>query len=137
MNTPARILLAKVGFDGHDRGVKILATVFRDAGYDVIYLGKYLTAEQVVTSALEEDVAVIGLSFLGGAHVTHCQELVALMAEHDLGDVLLLAGGVIPHKDVAALEELGVDAVFAANTDTRDILGYLEARIETDNPEAA
>jgi methylmalonyl-CoA mutase C-terminal domain/subunit len=128
MGQAIRILLAKVGFDGHDRGVKVLAAVFRDAGHDVIYLGKYLTPDQVAAAALEEDVEVIGLSFLGGAHLTHCRETLALLAGHGLDDIVVIAGGVIPHKDRAALEALGVDAVFPANTDTRDILAYLDAR---------
>ncbi len=128
MGQSIRILLAKVGFDGHDRGIKVLAAVFRDAGHDVIYLGKYLTPGQVAAAALEEDVEVIGLSFLGGAHMTHCRETLALLAEAGLDDVIVIAGGVIPHKDQAALKALGVDAVFPANTDTRDILTYLDER---------
>jgi len=123
---PLKILLAKVGFDGHDRGVKILASIFRERGHEVVYLGKYLTVETVIAAAIDEDVDVVGLSFLSGSHVGYCQELVKLLAEHGRDDVLLIVGGVIPHQDMDALEAVGVDAVFAANTDTRKILSFLD-----------
>jgi len=124
-----KILLAKVGFDGHDRGVKILAAIFREHGHEVVYLGKYLTVETVVNAAIEENVDVVGLSFLGGSHVGYCQEMVKLLAENDRDDVLLIVGGVIPHQDMDALKAAGVDAVFAANTDTRDILSFLASTV--------
>ncbi len=124
--TPRRILLAKVGFDGHDRGVKILAAVLREAGHEVIYLGKYLTVPSVLEAAVEEDVAVIGLSFLGGAHLAYCREMVAGMRARELGHVTLMVGGVIPAKDRAALAEMGVAGVFSANTRTREIVSFLE-----------
>ena len=129
MSKTGRILLAKVGFDGHDRGVKILATVFRDAGHDVIYLGKYLTTDQVVAAALQEDVDVIGLSFLGGAHITYCEEIQQKLAAENADDILLLVGGVIPHKDMLKLNEMGIEGVFATNTDTRDILKFLDDKL--------
>jgi methylmalonyl-CoA mutase C-terminal domain/subunit len=125
----ARVLLGKVGFDGHDRGVKIVAAILREAGYEVIYLGKYLTAESVVKAAVDEDVDVIGLSFLGGAHVVYCREVVELMREQGLENVLLMVGGVVPHRDYAVLQEIGVDAVFPANTITREIVQFLDERL--------
>ncbi len=128
-----KILLAKVGFDGHDRGVKILATLFRDAGYDVIYLGKYLTVAEVVAAAADEDVDAIGLSFLGGAHLAYCRETVEGMRNAGLDDVALIVGGVIPRKDFPVLEEMGVDAIFPANTESREIIGFLDRRFR---PEA-
>ena len=119
-----RILLAKVGFDGHDRGIKVLASLFREAGHEVIYLGKYLTVDQVVEAALEEDVDVIGLSFLGGAHVPYCQEMIERMAE-----VTLMVGGVIPRKDFTALRELGITGIFDSNTPSQEILQFLQIRV--------
>ncbi len=126
MVTPRRILLAKVGFDGHDRGVKILASVLREAGHEVIYLGKYLTVPSVLEAAVEEDVAVIGLSFLGGAHLAYCREMLSGMRARGLDQVSLMVGGVIPAKDHSALEKMGVAAVFSANTKTEEIVSFLE-----------
>ena len=125
-----RILLGKVGFDGHDRGVKIVAAILREAGFEVIYLGKYLTANTVVKTAIDEDVDAIGLSFLGGAHVAYCQEITDLMKQNGLEDVLFLVGGVVPHQDVAELARIGVDAVFPANTNTGEIVHFLKQSIE-------
>ncbi|MDP6564400.1 MAG: cobalamin B12-binding domain-containing protein [Alphaproteobacteria bacterium] len=122
----ARILLAKVGFDGHDRGVKVLAAAFRDAGHEVIYLGKYLTVAAVVQAAIQESAEVIGLSFLGGAHLTYCRELMELIAEEGLDDRLVIAGGVIPRKDFPALTEMGIAGIFDTNTRTGDILDFLD-----------
>lgn len=125
-NKRSRVLLAKVGFDGHDRGIKIIATVLREAGYEVIFLGKYLTAESVVRAALDEDVDVIGLSFLGGAHIPYSREMVSLMKDHNLEDVIFIVGGAIPHKDRSVLKEIGVDAVFPTNTLTEEIIQFLK-----------
>jgi methylmalonyl-CoA mutase C-terminal domain/subunit len=125
---PARlkILLAKVGFDGHDRGIKILTSILREHGHEVVYLGKYLTVAVVVEAALQEDVDVIGLSFLGGSHITYCQEIAQRLRERGLGRVCLVVGGVIPDKDIDPLKQAGVHAVFTPNTDTRDILKFLD-----------
>jgi len=123
---PQRILLAKLGFDGHDRGVKILATLFREAGHDVIYLGKYLTVEAVVNAALEEDVDFVGLSFLGGAHVVHSAAFVEAMRQCGLDHVRLIVGGVIPRKDFSVLQELGIEGIFDANTPSADILRFID-----------
>ncbi|MDP6624439.1 MAG: cobalamin-dependent protein [Alphaproteobacteria bacterium] len=124
-----RILLAKVGFDGHDRGIKVLASLFREAGHEVIYLGKYLTVDQVVEAALEEDVDVIGLSFLGGAHVPYCQEMIERMAERGMAEVTLMVGGVIPRKDFTALRELRITGIFDSNTPSQEILQFLQTRV--------
>ncbi len=124
-----RILLAKVGFDGHERGIKVLASLFREAGHEVIYLGKYLTVDQVVEAALEEDVDVIGLSFLGGAHVPYCQEMIERMAERGMAEVTLMVGGVIPRKDFTALRELGITGIFDSNTPSQEILQFLQIRV--------
>jgi methylmalonyl-CoA mutase, C-terminal domain len=123
--TRLKILLAKVGFDGHDRGIKVLTSILREHGHEVVYLGKYLTVPMVVEAALQEDVNVIGLSFLGGSHLTYCQEIVAQLRASGLGHVGLMVGGVIPDKDVAPLRQAGVHAVFTPNTDTREIVAYL------------
>lgn len=133
INRKERVLLAKVGFDGHDRGVKIIATILREAGYEVIFLGKYLTVESVVKAAIDEDVHVIGLSFLGGAHIPYCREMVALMKEQGLENVLLVVGGAIPHKDRAVLMEMGVDAVFPSNTLTQEIVQFLEGNLRKES----
>jgi methylmalonyl-CoA mutase C-terminal domain/subunit len=126
----ARVLLGKIGFDGHDRGVKIIAAILREAGHEVIYLGKYLTTETVVQAAVDEDVDVIGLSFLGGAHVVYSREIVERMQQRGLEDVLFLVGGVIPHQDVGELIEIGVDAVFPSNTITQDIVVFLDRQLD-------
>jgi len=129
-----RVLLAKVGFDGHDRGIKIIATTLREAGYEVIYLGKYLTVESVVRAAVDEDVDAIGLSFLGGAHIPYCREIAVLIKEYELENVLLVAGGTIPHKDRLILEEMGVDAIFPANTLTEEIVKYFNQSLKMNSP---
>jgi methylmalonyl-CoA mutase C-terminal domain/subunit len=129
----ARILLAKIGFDGHDRGIKIIAAVLRDAGYEVLYMGKYLTAESVVKAAVDEDVDAIGLSFLQGSHVVYSKEVVELIKENGIEEVLLIVGGVIPYKDVVKLKEIGVNAIFPANTITREIVQFLDKNLKKRN----
>jgi methylmalonyl-CoA mutase C-terminal domain/subunit len=120
-----KILLAKVGFDGHDRGIKILTSIMRENGHEVIYLGKYLTVPMVVEAALQEDVDIVGLSFLGGSHLTYCQQIAEALVVSNLGHVGLIVGGVIPEKDIEPLKKAGVHAVFTPNTDTRAILSFL------------
>jgi len=129
----ARVLLAKIGFDGHDRGVKIIAAILREAGYEVIFLGKYLTVETVVKAAMDEDVDVIGLSFLGGAHVVHCREVAERMKGNGLEEVLFVIGGVIPHQDFEVLKGIGVDAIFSANTISEEILEFLDQNLKEKN----
>jgi len=130
MDRPIRILMAKVGLDGHDRGVKVVAQALRDAGMEVIYSGLHNTSEQVVRAALQEDVDVIGVSILSGAHMTLLPKMRALMDEQGLDDVLLMAGGIIPDEDKAALREQNVGGLFGPGTSTRDIIQYIRDQVE-------
>src|SRR6266702_2083709 len=118
-----RILVAKVGLDGHDRGVKIVARALRDAGMEVIYTGLHRTPEQVVATAIQEDVDAIGVSLLSGAHMTLLPRILELMREQGIGDRLLIGGGVIPDEDVVALKALGVAEILGRQPEQRD--GYL------------
>lgn len=113
---PIRVLIAKVGLDGHDRGVKIVARCLRDAGMDVIYTGLHRTAEQVVLAAIQEDVDILGISLLSGAHMTIFPKIIELLGEKQAGDMILVGGGVMPDEDVAALKQLGVDEVLLQDT---------------------
>ncbi|MBI4946879.1 MAG: cobalamin B12-binding domain-containing protein [Bacteroidetes bacterium] len=126
MNRPIRVLVAKVGLDGHDRGAKVIASFLRDAGMEVIYTGLRQTAEMVVNSALQEDVDVIGISILSGAHNTVFPKILLQMKEKGLNDVLLTGGGIIPEKDMKKLSEMGVGKLFAPGTDTKEIIQYIE-----------
>lgn len=125
MKRPIRVLVAKVGLDGHDRGAKVIATALRDAGMEVIYTGLRQTPEMVVNAALQEDVDAIGISILSGAHMTVFPKLVALLKEKGMHDVLLTGGGIIPEEDMKALNELGVGKLFAPGTTTGDIAAYI------------
>jgi methylmalonyl-CoA mutase C-terminal domain/subunit len=123
---PIRVLVAKVGLDGHDRGAKIIATALRDAGMEVIYTGLRQTAEMVVNAALQEDVDAIGISILSGAHMTVFPKIIQLMKEKQMSDVLLTGGGIIPEDDMKALHEMGVGKLFAPGTNTNDIADYIK-----------
>jgi methylmalonyl-CoA mutase C-terminal domain/subunit len=129
MNTtvkrPVRVLVAKVGLDGHDRGAKVIATALRDAGMEVIYTGLRQTPEMVVSAALQEDVDAIGISILSGAHMTIFPKVIQLMKEKGMTDVLLTGGGIIPEEDMTALNALGVGKLFAPGTSTADIAIYI------------
>ncbi|MBK9729689.1 MAG: cobalamin B12-binding domain-containing protein [Chitinophagaceae bacterium] len=125
-NRPVRVLVAKVGLDGHDRGAKVIASSLRDAGMEVIYTGLRQTPEMVVNAALQEDVDVIGISILSGAHMTVFPKIINLMKEKELGDVLLTGGGIIPEEDMSALHEMGVGKLFAPGTSTHEISGYIQ-----------
>ncbi|MFL5808524.1 MAG: cobalamin B12-binding domain-containing protein [Flavisolibacter sp.] len=125
LNRPIRVLVAKVGLDGHDRGAKVIATALRDAGMEVIYTGLRQTPEMVVTAALQEDVDAIGISILSGAHMTVFPKVVKLMKEKGLDDVLLTGGGIIPEQDMNQLRELGVGNLFAPGTPTQEIVHYI------------
>ncbi|MGL4596871.1 MAG: cobalamin B12-binding domain-containing protein [Bacteroidia bacterium] len=125
MNRPIRILIAKVGLDGHDRGAKVIASFLRDAGMEVIYTGLRQTPEMVVNAALQEDVDAIGVSILSGAHMTVFPKIHALMQEKGLTDVLLTGGGIIPDADMKKLTDLGVGKLFAPGTDTTTIVDYI------------
>ncbi len=123
---PLRILIAKVGLDGHDRGAKVIATALRDAGMEVIYTGLRQTPEMVVNAALQEDVDAIGISILSGAHMTVFPKVIALMKEKDMNDVLLTGGGIIPEDDMKQLNTMGVGKLFAPGTPTSETAAYIE-----------
>ncbi|RCH55473.1 methylmalonyl-CoA mutase [Mucilaginibacter hurinus] len=124
-NRPIRVLVAKVGLDGHDRGARIIATTLRDAGMEVIYTGLRQTPEMVVNTALQEDVDAIGISILSGAHMTVFPKILQLMKDKQLDDVLVTGGGIIPADDMAALRQLGVGELFPPGTSTQDIVHYI------------
>lgn len=126
MSRPIRVLVAKVGLDGHDRGAKVIATALRDAGMEVIYTGLRQTPEMVVNAALQEDVDAIGISILSGAHMTVFPKVMEVMREKKLDDVLLTGGGIIPEEDMKALNEMGVGKLFAPGTPTSEIAGYIK-----------
>jgi methylmalonyl-CoA mutase, C-terminal domain len=125
MNRPIRILIAKVGLDGHDRGAKVIATSLRDAGMEVIYTGLRQTPEMVVNAALQEDVDAIGVSILSGAHNTIFPKIIKLMQEKKMNDVLLTGGGIIPEDDMKNLNDLGVGKLFAPGTPTTEVATYI------------
>lgn len=125
MNRPIRVLVAKVGLDGHDRGAKVIATALRDAGMEVIYTGLRQTPEMVVNAALQEDADAIGVSILSGAHMTVFPKLLSLLKEKKMNDVLLTGGGIIPEDDMKQLNEMGVGKLFAPGTPTTEIAGYI------------
>jgi methylmalonyl-CoA mutase C-terminal domain/subunit len=125
LSRPIRVLVAKVGLDGHDRGAKVIATSLRDAGMEVIYTGLRQTPEMVVHAALQEDVDAIGISILSGAHMTVFPKIIQLMKENDLNDVLLTGGGIIPDEDRIRLQEMGVGKLFAPGAATTDISAYV------------
>ena len=120
-----RILVAKPGLDGHDRGAKVIAAAFRDAGFEVIYTGLHQTPEMVVAAAVQEDVDVVAMSVLSGAHMTLFPKVRELLDREDLGHVLLTGGGIIPGEDAVALRELGVGRIFGPGTTTADAIEYI------------
>ena len=120
-----RVVVAKPGLDGHDRGAKVIARAFRDAGFEVIYTGLRQTPEQIVNAALQEDADVIGLSVLSGAHMTLCPRITELMKKEGLDDVMVVVGGIIPDQDIPKLKECGVSEVFQPGTSTQDIVSYV------------
>ena len=127
---PIRVLVAKVGLDGHDRGAKVIATSLRDAGMEVIYTGLRQTPEMVVMAALQEDADAIGISILSGAHMTVFPKIMALMKQHRMEDVLLTGGGIIPEEDMEALHQIGVGKLFAPGTPTADITEYIRTWVK-------
>jgi methylmalonyl-CoA mutase, C-terminal domain len=124
-----RILIAKPGLDGHDRGAKVVARALRDAGYEVIYTGLRQTPEQIAAAAVQEDVDAVGLSILSGAHNVLLPEITRLLKEQGADDVLVFAGGIIPEQDIEGLKTAGIDAIFLPGTSTRDIVQYLQGRL--------
>ena len=135
---PPRVLLAKLGLDGHDRGVKVIARALRDAGMEVVYLGMRVTADQVAAAAAQEDVDVVGISVLSGAHMRLMPRLVDALERHGLrgdqadGNVMLLVGGTIPDGDVEPLREIGVDGVFPVGTFTAEMVDFIRTGLATD-----
>ncbi len=125
MDRPIRVLVAKCGLDGHDRGAKIIATTLRDAGMEVIYTGLRQTPEMIVNTALQEDVDAVGVSILSGAHMTVFPKIIDLFKSKGLNDVLLTGGGIIPESDMKQLNEMGVGKLFAPGTSTNDIVSYI------------
>jgi methylmalonyl-CoA mutase C-terminal domain/subunit len=125
MNRKVRILMAKPGLDGHDRGIKVLAAAYRDAGMEVIYLGLRQTPEMIVSSALQEGVDVIALSSLNNAHMTIFPNVLKLMKEKGLDDILLVGGGIIPKKDIEELENLGMGKLFGPGTPVNETIEYI------------
>ena len=130
-NRPIRVVVAKVGLDGHDRGAKIIATTLRDAGMEVIYTGLRQTAEMVVNTALQEDADAIGISILSGAHMTVFPKIIQLMKEKEMDDVLITGGGIIPQSDMKTLNEMGVGKLFAPGTSTQEIVTYIKEWVAT------
>jgi len=131
MERKIRILMAKPGLDGHDRGIKILASAYRDAGMEVIYLGLRQTPEMIVSAALQEDVDVIALSSLNNAHMTIFTKIMELMKDKGLDDVLLTGGGIIPANDMTALNSIGVGKLFGPGTPVQDTIDYITDWVQT------
>ncbi len=127
LNRPVRVLVAKVGLDGHDRGAKVIATALRDAGMEVIYTGLRQTAEMVVNAAMQEDVDAIGISILSGAHMTVFPKIIQLMKDKGLDNVLLTGGGIIPEEDMQELNKAGVGKLFAPGAPTSEIAAYIRS----------
>lgn len=125
LKRPIRVLVAKVGLDGHDRGAKVIATALRDAGMEVIYTGLRQTPDMVVNAALQEDVDAIGISILSGAHMTIFPKVIQLLKEKGMNDVLLTGGGIIPEDDMKTLNDMGVGKLFAPGTATSEIANYI------------
>jgi len=124
-----RVLVAKPGLDGHDRGAKVIAQALRDGGMEVVYTGLRQTPEQIVSAALQEDVDVVGMSILSGAHATLFPEVVSLLREKGAGDVLVVGGGIIPEEDIPALKEAGVAEIFGPGTPLANVVQYIKDKI--------
>ena len=128
MTRPIRVVVAKPGLDGHDRGAKIIARALRDAGVEVIYTGLHQTPQQVVDAAMSEDADFIGMSILSGAHMTLFTEVMNLLKANDATDIVVFGGGIIPEADIPALEALGVARIFTPGTPTQDVVDWINDR---------
>lgn len=124
-----RVLVAKPGLDGHDRGAKVIARALRDAGMEVIYTGLRQTPEMIASAALQEDVDAVGISILSGAHNTLCPRIIELLHQNGMDDTLVLVGGIVPHEDIVELKKLGVSEVFVPGTSTEDIVTFIRANV--------
>ncbi len=124
-----RVLVAKPGLDGHDRGAKVIARALRDAGMEVIYTGLRQTPEMIAAAALQEDVDAVGISILSGAHNTLCPRIVNLLHENGMDDTLVLVGGIVPQEDIAELKKIGVSEIFLPGTSTQDIVTFIRANV--------
>ncbi len=133
MAAPLRIVVAKPGLDGHDRGAKVIARALRDAGHEVIYTGLHQTPEQIVETAIQEDADVIGLSVLSGAHMTLFQKLIGLLDARDARDIVVIGGGIIPQGDIPLLKEMGVAEVFTPGAPTTAIVEWVRANVVDDS----
>ena len=130
MDKKIRVLIAKAGLDGHDRGAKVVAAALRDAGMEVIYTGLRQTPKMIVDAAIQEDVDAIGISLLSGAHMTIFRKVLALMKEEEMDDILLFGGGIIPDDDAVKLKEMGVGELFTPGASTREIIDFIHKWIE-------
>ncbi|MET9141694.1 cobalamin B12-binding domain-containing protein [Streptomyces sp. BPPL-273] len=128
-NAPLRVVVAKPGLDGHDRGAKVIARALRDAGVEVVYTGLHQAPRQIVDTAVQEDADAIGLSVLSGAHMTLFAEVLRLLREEDAADITVFGGGIIPHEDVQSLLDLGVAALFTPGTTTREVTDWVHANV--------
>ena len=131
MNKKIRVLIAKPGLDGHDRGAKIVARALRNAGMEVIYTGLLQTAEMIVETAIQEDVDVIGLSLLSGAHITLFTDVTRLLKKKNIEDIVVLGGGIIPEQDIPRLKKEGISGVFGPGTHTKDIIEFINKNVKT------
>lgn len=129
---PIRILIAKAGLDGHDRGAKVVARALRDAGFEVIYTGLHQTIENIVRAAIQEDVDCIGLSILSGAHMTLFPELLNKLAAEGASDMVVFGGGIVPKDDIAELKRIGVKEIFIPGTHTQDVVAWMKANVPVD-----
>ncbi len=128
-----RVLVAKPGLDGHDRGAKIIARALRDAGMEVIYTGLRQTPEMIAAAALQEDVDAVGISILSGAHNTLCPRIVNLLRENGMDDTLVLVGGIVPQEDILTLKSIGVSEIFLPGTSTEDIVTFIRQNVRSAN----
>jgi methylmalonyl-CoA mutase C-terminal domain/subunit len=128
-----RVLVAKPGLDGHDRGAKIIARALRDAGMEVIYTGLRQTPEMIAAAALQEDVDAVGISILSGAHNTLCPRIVNLLRENGMDDTLVLVGGIVPQEDISTLKSQGVSEIFLPGTSTEDIVTFIRQNVRSEN----
>ena len=127
-----RVLVAKPGLDGHDRGAKVIARALRDAGMEVIYTGLRQTPEMIAAAALQEDVDAVGISILSGAHNTLCPRIVDLLHQNGMQDTLVLVGGIVPQEDIDSLKKIGVSEVFVPGTSTEDIVTFIKANVRSE-----